>query len=125
MVILELHYERGDLAPGMVNGGLKKGDFLTTCMPNAGFWLPSSVNKSGESAVGTGISCPRWPGFAVRQDKPVRIKNSGGAGRDAGGAQAGGESVEKVVVVAEKQLLARESRSVVRLTLKELGRRAK
>src|SRR5262249_20179479 len=94
-------------------------------MPNAGFWLPSSANKSGERAVGTGISCPRWPGFAVRQDKPVRIKNSGSARRDAGGAQAGGEPVEKVVVVAEKQFLAGESRGVVRLALEEFGRGAK
>jgi len=58
MVILELHYERGDLAPGMVNGGLKKGGFLNNVHAECGLLAPVIREQKRRKCCGDGHFLP-------------------------------------------------------------------
>src|SRR5215470_17900312 len=84
-----------------------------------------SMNKKAECAVVTRISRLPQCGATAPRDGPRKINQLGGAGRDAGRAQARDEPLEKSAVVAEKEFLAGERGGVVGLALEQVGRRAR
>src|SRR5262249_59708263 len=82
------------------------------------------MNKKAECAVVTCISRLPQCGATAPRDGPRKINQLGGAGRDAGRAQARDEPLEKSAVVAEKEFLAGERGGVVGLSPQEGGRPA-